>query len=80
MVTIALLSLSQWASPYTDDEGNGTDVREISYDGRKGFLNTVGIRAGRSVTYEFDVAVSAEATEPLGIDMTPLAQEAAGWQ
>lgn len=65
---------------YTDDSGNTAAISEATYNGRQFFTNTAQILGEKQVTYTYDVTVSANATEPLGVDTTPTAQSIAGWQ
>lgn len=65
---------------YTDDSGNTAAISEATYNGRQFFTNTAQILGEKQVTYTYDVTVSANATEPLGVDTTPTAQSVAGWQ
>lgn len=64
----------------TDDTGAQIAVSEASYEGHQMFTSTIQILGGKSVTYSYDVTVSANAEQPLGVDTTPTAQTAAGWQ
>lgn len=65
---------------YTDDSGNTAAISEATYNGRQFFTNTAQFLGEKQVTYTYDVTVSANATEPLGVDTTPTAQSVAGWQ
>lgn len=65
---------------YTDDSGNTSGITETTYNGRQLFTNTAQILGDKQVTYTYDVTVSVDATEPLGVDTTPTAQTVAGWQ
>ncbi len=64
----------------TDDSGAQAALSETSYEGHQMFTNTIQILGSKSVTYSYDVTVSANAENPLGVDTTPTAQTAAGWQ
>ena len=63
-----------------DDSGAQVGVAEASYEGHQMFTSTIQILGGKSVTYNYNVTVSADAEQPLGVDTTPTAQTAAGWQ
>lgn len=65
---------------YTDDSGNQGSINEATYNGRQLFTNTASTIGGGQCTYTYDVTVSANAVEPLGVDTTPTAQSVAGWQ
>ena len=65
---------------YTNEDGSQANVGEYSYEGRQVFHHVNQIMGGKSVSYSYDVTVSASATEPLGFDVTPTAQKIAGWE
>lgn len=65
---------------YTNEDGSQANVGEYSYEGRQVFHHVNQIMGGKTVSYSYDVTVSANATEPLGFDVTPTAQKTAGWE
>lgn len=65
---------------YTDDSGATKTLEPSTYEDHQIFTQYTAAEGGQSVSFTYDVTVSAKAEKDLTVDTTPTTQEVAGWQ